>query len=331
MKETQFVARREEEWLVWDRWLAERWQPPAGTAKAERPATISWVELPRSFRRLCQDLALARHRQYSAPLQEALNRRVLTAHQRIYSARGEDFRACWRFLGHGFPRLVRSQWRPVLTAAAMLLLPFVASFTVIQFAPDATYLVLPPEMVGEIEEMYAPDAEQLGRPALASTAWMMWGLYVANNVRIDFQCFAGGIAFGLGSVFFLVYNGLYLGAIAGHLTRIGYTETFWGFVAGHSALELTGAILAGGAGLRLGLALVAPGARPRPAALVDSGRVAVRLLFGAAVLTFLAAFVEAFWSPLRAVPVSAKYIAGGALWVLLLVYLGLGGRGGDAA
>ena len=87
----------------------------------------------------------------------------------------------------------------------------------------------------------------------------MLAFYIYNNVRIDFQCFAGGLLFGVGSIFFLVYNGLHIGAVAGHLTRVGYGETFWGFVAGHSSFELLGAVLAGAAGLRIGYALVAPG------------------------------------------------------------------------
>lgn len=48
------------------------------------------------------------------------------------------------------------------------------------------------------------------------------------------------------------------GAIAGHLTDIGYGQTFWPFVIGHGAFELTAIALAGAAGLKLGWALLAP-------------------------------------------------------------------------
>jgi uncharacterized membrane protein SpoIIM required for sporulation len=44
---------------------------------------------------------------------------------------------------------------------------------------------------------------------------------------------------GLGSAFFLIFNGLMIGAVAGHLTRIGFGQTFWSFVIGHGAFELT--------------------------------------------------------------------------------------------
>ena len=68
---------------------------------------------------------------------------------------------------------------------------------------------------------------------------MMFGYYIKNNIGISFRTFAGGMLFGLGSVFFLVYNGLAIGATAGHLTQAGFASTFYPFVAGHGSFELT--------------------------------------------------------------------------------------------
>jgi uncharacterized membrane protein SpoIIM required for sporulation len=320
VKETQFIASREAEWEAWDRWL-ER-----AARRGETPV-IAPAELPRRFRCLCQDLAIAGERQYSSLLLDALRRRVAAAHQRIYGAQPRQGGAFARFLAAGFPSLVREQWRAVLAAALLFFVPLLIYLALLQWRPDAVFFVLSPDLVGEVEEMYEPGAQRPGRPRDAADDWQMWGYYIYNNVRIDFQCFAGGIAFGLGSIFFLVYNGLVIGAVAGHLTQLGYVETFWGFVAGHSAFELIGAVLAGAAGLRIGMALVAPGRRRRLDAVKEDGRVAVRLLGGAAMMTFAAAFIEAFWSPLAGVPVGLKYAVGIGLWLLLGAYFLLAGRG----
>jgi hypothetical protein len=48
-------------------------------------------------------------------------------------------------------------------------------------------------------------------------------------------------------------------------------------------------------------------------------------------MTFLAAFVEAFWSPNRAMPVAVKYGVGVAMWLLLTGYFLYAGRARDAA
>ena len=78
--------------------------------------------------------------------------------------------------------------------------------------------------------------------------------------------------FGVGTIFYLLFNGVFLGAVAGHLTGLGYIETFWGFVSGHSSFELTAIMLSGAAGLRIGMALIAPGNRTRRRAPLCSDR-----------------------------------------------------------
>lgn len=332
MKETQFIERRRGEWEAWDRRLAK---PSRRQKRDQEPDDGSPIlelgELPGSFRRLARDLALARDRSYSAPLIEQLHHRVLAAHQKIYGAAPAGRSSLLAFVAGGFPVLVRREWRVVLTAFLLFFVPIVIMLVGLHYYPDGVYLVLSPEQVGNFQEMYEPGAEHLGRPRSASSEWAMWGYYIANNVRIDFQCFAGGIAFGVGAIFFLLYNGLVIGGVAGHLTQIGYIDTFWGFVAGHSAFELTGAVLSGAAGLKIGYALIAPGNQTRSAALKSAASVAGGLLAGAATLTFLAAFIEAFWSPNRGMPTTIKYGVGIALWILTWGYLGLAGRMTDRA
>mgnify|MGYP001265031073 CR=1 FL=1 len=330
MKELQFIAKRQAEWAAWDRYL-DSLRKSRRRRQPEDGETLVLAEISAGFRRLSRDLALARDRQYSAPLIEALHQRVLAAHQSIYGAGKAGGASLFAFIGHDFPRLVRQEWRCMLVAGLLFLLPMLLGIIVLQLYPDAVFYLLSPDQVDQYQQMYSPQAQHLGRPRSADSQWMMWGYYIANNVRIDFQCFAGGIAFGVGAVFFMLYNGLMIGAVAGHLTQMGFVETFWGFVAGHSAFELTGAIISGAAGLKIGHALIAPGRRSRLTALKENAKVAIGLVYGAAAMTFMAAFIEAFWSPIRSVPFSLKIGVGIALIVLTWAYLLLGGRGGRRA
>ena len=186
-----------------------------------------------------------------------------------------------------------------------------------------------PSQIAGFHDMYDPANRRLGMRE-ADTHLAMFGFYIWNNVRIGFQTFAGGLLAGLGTVWYLAANGVILGAVAGYLTQVGFGGTFWSFVSGHAALELTAIVISGAAGLRLGLAVIAPGNRSRKAALVAAARPAVRLMYGAALMFAAAAFVEAFWSPLTAVPYGVKIWAGLAGWALLLAYLALSGRAGAA-
>ena len=130
-----------------------------------------------------------------------------------------------------------------------------------------------------------------------------------------------------GSVFFLLFNGLFLGAVAGHLTHIGSIDTFWGFVVGHSSFELIAMVLAGAAGFKLAEALIAPKQKTRVSALVDNGGIAIRLMYGTAVMTIIAAFIEAFWSSIVWMPLVIKYSVGISLWILVISYFVFMGRG----
>jgi uncharacterized membrane protein SpoIIM required for sporulation len=125
---------------------------------------------------------------------------------------------------------------------------------------------------------------------------------------------------------FLILNGVFSGALAGHLTRLDFGSTFWPFVSGHAPYELTALAVSGAAGLLLGKALIAPGPRTRLAALRLNARDAVVLAGGAALMDVLAASIEAFWSAGGA-PAGVKYAVGALGWVLVGLYLGLAGRG----
>ncbi len=334
MKELQFVAAREADWVRWDRWLGitsdtsgAAYKPKAAQRRAlhaKARAVFAVEELSSQFRQLCHDLSLARDRNYSSVLVDALQYRVLAAHQRLYGARPRVAASIRDYFLRDFPRAVRREWVLVLTAALLFFGPLITTIVLLQYQPDLVYLFVPPVAVERFEKMYTPGAMGHLRGPMEDVS--MYAFYIGNNVKINFQCFAGGLFFGIGSVFYLLFNGAFSGAIAGHLTQIGLVRPFWSFVAGHSSFELIGIVFSGTAGLKLGAALIAPGRRTRRLALLENTRVAAPIIYGAATLTFLAAFFEAFWSPLGFVPATVKYVVGITLWIVLIAYFCLMGR-----
>ena len=176
--------------------------------------------------------------------------------------------------------------------------------------------------------MYDPQGQRIGQAMerAADDDWMMFGYYIMHNIGIAFQTYATGLLFGLGSLFFLFFNGLMIGAVAGHLTSIGYGQTFWSFVIGHGAFELTAIALAGAAGLKLGWALLAPGQLSRAQALRLAAKTSVQLIYGVILFLLIAAFIEAYWSSMRWPQPVLKYTVGAALWALVIAYLVFAGR-----
>ena len=127
-------------------------------------------------------------------------------------------------------------------------------------------------------------------------------------------------------MFFLVYNSLHLGAVVSKIHEMGDYETFYSFVVGHSSLELIGIVLSGSAGMVMGFSILAPGRRRFLEALQEGAREGVQILIGAAVMIFLAAFIEAFWSSRSDIPFSIKLSFGLGLWGLCFLYFVFAGR-----
>jgi len=311
VKQEQFERAHRQEWAAFEALVAA----PAGSEA-----------LPAAYRRLCQHLALARDRCYTAGLIQHLNGLVLAGHQLLYGSALGLAPQWGRFLAGGLARSVRARFRPVLLAALLFGLPAALLPLAMVRDPALVYLVEEPGSLAQLEQMYQKGAGRFGRTGQAGTDVAMFGFYIWNNVRISFQAFAGGLLLGAGSVFFLLSNGVHFGAAAGYLTQAGLGPQFWPFVSTHSALELPALVLAGGAGLHLGWALLAPGRRSRGQALARAAREAVPLVYGAAVMDVLAACLEAFWSASALVPAAVKLAAAAVLWTAVAGYLALAGR-----
>jgi uncharacterized membrane protein SpoIIM required for sporulation len=94
----------------------------------------------------------------------------------------------------------------------------------------------------------------------------------------------------------LAFNGLAIGAFAGHFANAGLLDYLMTFILGHGALELFAIWVAGAAGFLLGRSVVAPGRLSRSDALVLSGRLAVRMVGATALLLVVAGLIEGFVS-----------------------------------
>jgi uncharacterized membrane protein SpoIIM required for sporulation len=318
MKQSLFESRHQQQWQAFAELLKQ----------VEQGKACEATDFPYQYRSLCQHLALAQARGYSSYLVDHLQQLALRGHQQLYRHRSQTTANVLAFILAGFPRLVREQWRFVLIASLLFFGSLLGIALCVYLFPDLIYSIVSAQQVAEMQSMYDPAASRLGRAAerASSEDWMMFGYYVMHNIGIAFQTFAAGLLFGLGSVFFLVFNGLIIGAVSGHLSEIGYGQTFWSFVIGHGAFELSSIALAGAAGLQLGWSLIAPGPLARSESLRLAARISVQMLCGVMLLLLIAAFIEAYWSSTTSIAPWIKYLVGSALWLLVAAYLIFAGR-----
>lgn len=315
MNRDEFVRRYEP---VWNRVeeLLER-------LRRGRRLEHELAELPELYRRSCHHLALARQRRYEAALEARLNRIALMGYRQLYQHQRAAPLSALRRLAVEFPRLVRAHAKGFWLATALFYGAGLAMGSLVLSDPEAIYSLMDEEAVRSFEEMYrvAPQEE---RPSADDFA--MFGFYIYNNVGIAFRTFASGLFAGIGTLFFLTLNGLFLGAVFAHLVHAGGADNLLSFVVTHGAFELTAIVIAGVAGLRLGSAVVTPGRKSRLQALRDAATDGVTLILGVAGMLFLAAFLEAFWSSTAGVSANGKLLAGGVAWASVFLYLSLVGR-----
>lgn len=295
-------------------------------SKRQTSASALGEKFPENYRLLCHHLSLARSRHYSPLLVERLEKLVINAHQIFYKRKTHLLVSVLIYFTSGFARSVRQEWRWVLLSSVLFFGSFFSMLISLQYYPDMVYTVLPAEQLAGMESMYDPSQDKIGRERDSGSDFQMFGFYIFNNTGIGLRTFASGLLFGIGSIITLLFNGLSIGSVAGYLTFIGYGSTFWPFVSGHSAMELSAIVLSGAAGFKLGFSIISPGRKSRLRSLRDSARDAVFMMYGVASMFVVAAFIEAYWSSMSDVPSMIKYIVGGVNWFLLLIYFVFAGR-----
>jgi uncharacterized membrane protein SpoIIM required for sporulation len=220
-----------------------------------------------------------------------------------------------------FPRAVRAHARSQLGSLLLFVLPALGAYLTIRSSPELVYHFMNVSDVRSLEAMYDPASEHFLKRRESGDDLTMFGFYIYNNISIAFRTFASGLAFGLGSAFFVFYNGLLFGAATGHLVGVGSGVTFFPFVVGHGALELPALVISGGTGLALGHALLSPGALTRMESLQRAARALVPIIYGFTCMLLGAAFLEAFWSSKHVLGDTVRYAVGACLWVFVLAYL----------
>lgn len=281
--------------------------------------------LPSLYRQTCSQYSLTLRRRYTSGLAGQLHALILRAHRLVYQNRTQSLHETVLFFRRTFPQRVRQEWRAVLFSLLCFLLPALILGWQCYQDSSFVYSLMPAHQVAELESSFSKPG---GRSAQGDA--LAFGYYIKNNVSIDFRTFAGGLFGGVGTLLVLVYNGVVIGGAGGHLSHAPFAEHYWAFVMGHSALELIAMILSGASGLMLGRALIRPGPYRRLDALRQVAPEALQILLGAALMTALAAVIEAFWSA-QPLPLPVKAVFAAVNWIAVPAYLCFFGRDHHAA
>ena len=180
MRQEVFEEAREERWQRLEEMLA----------RLDARSADGVDEFPELYRRLCQDLALARDRQFGGNLVDRLNLLALRGHQHLYQARASGRNSVVRFIVREFPRAVREEWRLFAFMSLLFYGTALGMIALLHGDPDLIHSFFSPEQLASVEAMYDPEAEHIGVPRGYEDDVLAFGYYILNNIGIAFRTFA---------------------------------------------------------------------------------------------------------------------------------------------
>lgn len=284
----RFRAAREDDWTRLEGLLA----------RIERGAAASLTdedlfELPVLYRATLSSLSVARETSLDVDLVAYLESLSTRAYFILYGVHAPVHQRLLGFFASDWPLAVRAMLRETLVALLLTLVGAVAAYLLVRGNPDWFYSMVSGDMAG-------------GRTPSASVAQLRDTLYgTPDSVGMDFaaylfthnagvalMCFAFGFAFGVPTAMLLVINGCVLGAFFAVFVPKGLGLEFAAWLSIHGTTELLAIILAGAAGLRIGMATAFPGRRTRMASAIAAGRPSAFVMLGVVVMLAIAGVLE---------------------------------------
>lgn len=268
-----------------DRWAELRGLVDAAGRRTEQLRPDAIRRLGALYRATAADLAHARRRFPGEGVVAALDELVGWARPLVYAYERPSM-SPREFVTTGYWRRVRERPRLLLASALLLMAPWVlASVWAVQDPGAAAGLA--PAALRQVAQRDTADFG-LSTDKKAATASYIF----TNNIRVAFVIFALGILGVIGAAFMLVYQGMVLGASFGLTIDGGNGRYLFEFAFAHGVLEISCIIVVGAAGMRMGMALLAPGRRRRGDALVQEARAATEIALGTALCLVVAGLVE---------------------------------------
>ena len=305
----QWIAKRRPHWDRLALLLARSDQNGLGSlSRAELQ------EMALLYRQVAADLSVLRRDETARTYSDPVNLLLARAHHIIYSRRKTTWLTLFRFLKDEYPVVFRRQL-PYVAASLLVTIAWGVLGAALTIArPEFMRHYVGPAMIATMEQ------HKMWTDSIVSVAPKETSHIMTNNLSVSFLAFAGGILFGVGTFVLLLNNGMMLGVIGAACHQYSMSLALWSFIAPHGSLELPAIIIAGGAGFRIGRAMLFPGEYRWKESVAKGGIEATQLVAGVIPMLVVAGCLEGFFSPSHA-PVWLKFTVGGLLLTLLLTWL----------
>jgi len=318
MNINEFVHARKSAWERYRELLA---LIESRNYQALRPEQIE--EFASLYRGVSADLASARTRYGDTELAVELNNLVSRGYAHLYAAKPARLSKFIRFFTHDYPALIADNSRAVFFSLAIFFAFTLIGYFAQSFDPRLADSFVPKAFLSMYEDEIRRqghmdrDIDFAERSAFSTQI-------MTNNIQVSFMAFAGGMLFGIGTLYIAVNNAMMLGVMGKMFSDYGLTLNYLAFIMPHGALELPAILLAAAAGFVLGGALINPRGMTRGDSLRKGAGVAAQMMFGVVALLLVAGVIEGFFTPIIWIPDWVKVIVSGFILFAFLAWLASG-------
>lgn len=281
MREAAFIKQNKEKWLEFEKSLYNSTEN-----KPERLAEL--------FIQVNNDLAYAQTYYPKSNVIKYLNAITATAYHKIYGKQksGKGLSSFWTF---EIP-MIMYQYRKYFyfSFAVFFLMALIGVFSAIH-EPEFVRSFLGDDYVNMTE-----DNIERGDPLAVYNNETSFGdfnsffMIATNNLRVGFMSFVYGIFGGIGSLYFMLVNGIMVGSFQYMFYEKGHfflsLRTIWM----HGAMEIFAMCIEIGAGVLMGTSYLFPGILTRKQAFFQKGKAALKIVLSTIPFTLAAALIEGY-------------------------------------
>lgn len=281
MREAAFIKQNKEKWLEFEKSLYNSTEN-----KPERLAEL--------FIQVNNDLAYAQTYYPKSNVIKYLNAITATAYHKIYGKQksGKGLASFWTF---EIP-MIMYQYRKYFyfSFAVFFLMALIGVFSAIH-EPEFVRSFLGDDYVNMTE-----DNIERGDPLAVYNNETSFGdfnsffMIATNNLRVGFMSFVYGIFGGIGSLYFMLVNGIMVGSFQYMFYEKGHfflsLRTIWM----HGAMEIFAMCIEIGAGVLMGTSYLFPGILTRKQAFFQKGKAALKIVLSTIPFTLAAALIEGY-------------------------------------
>lgn len=304
MREALFVKQNSEKWKHY-----------------EQMRTENSDELAERFIDITNDLAYANTFYPKSRTTAYLNGLAAVLHQSIYKNKKEESNRFITFWKTELPVLFYTYRKQLLYSLLFFLLSASIGALSAKYDDSFVRLILGDGYVNMTNENIAK-GDPFGVYKRQGEVEMFL-MIAANNTYVSLIMFVSGIFLSIGPVFFMLKNGVMIGAFEYYFFSKGLGTASILTIWIHGTLEISAIIIAGAAGLVLGHGLLFPKTYTRFQAFKNSAKDGTKIALGLIPIILVAAFFEGFITRHTEMPLflSISILAGSLLFIIWYVIL----------